>query len=376
MKRLAKISYFAFSEEYGARHAGFVHSYNITKSLSNYLNVAVFFSSSQNLNIKSKNLNIFGVTFPSTRNIFRVNPFCYFLSYFIVKRIVKESYLVHERFHINPIDLIFIGNKPYILEINDPAMVLYSGLRGFLYKRLINIKLKKCTAIITQTETLKNILSKYTNKPIFVVSNGVDTNKFKISFKSEVRKNLDIKDKEVLAIFVGSFMKWHGVHDVVRLAELFPKVKFLMVGGGFLFDDVKLKVKGIKNVFLVGPKPNKEIPGFLAAADIALAPFNTERFKELDEYGFWWCPVKLFEYMAMGKPVVSYDYYEVRSIVKDSGFLAKPGDFGDFVDKFTKLLNSKQLKQRLSIRARSLAVKYDWKYRGEELYKVYNKVIK
>lgn len=376
MKQVVKIAYFAFSEEYGAKHAGFVHSYNIVKALSKFLKVAIFFSSSDELDLSERNIRIFGVTLPSTRNLFKINPIIYISSFFRVIREVKDVDLVHERFHVNPIDLIFLGSKPYVLEINDPAMVLYSGAKGLIYNFLIKIKLRRCKAIITQTQTLKGILSKYTEKPTFVISNGVDTRKFKQDIKSDVRKDLGIKNSDILVIFVGSFMKWHGVHDVVKLAELFPKVKFLMVGGGQLFDEIKLKTKNMKNIFLVGPKSNEEIPKFLSAADIALAPFNTDRFKELDKYGFWWCPVKLFEYIAMGKPVVSYDYSEVRNILKDSGLLAKPGNFDDFVDKFAKLLNSKQLRQKSGNKAKVLSAKYDWKYRGEELYQVYRKLLR
>ena len=376
MAKVVKIAYFAFSEEYGARHAGFVHSYNIARALSKYLKVTVFFSSLDKLDLNNGGVMTVGITLPSTKNLFRINPLKYFSSFFSILRGVKGSDLVHERFHVNPIDLLFVGNRPYFLEINDPAMVLYSGVKGILYKYLIGLKLIKCRAIITQTETLKKILSVYTNKPIFVDSNGVDTKKFRLKIKNDVRKDLGVKPSDVLVIFVGSFMKWHGVHDVVRLAELFPKVKFLMVGGGPLFYEIKLKTKNLKNIFLVGPKSNDEIPKFLSAADIALAPFSTERFKELDRYGFWWCPVKLFEYMAAGKPIVSYDYSEVRNILKDSGVLAKPGDFEDFAEKFAKILNSKQLRQKLSFKARRLSMKYDWENRGRELYKVYNNILK
>ena len=375
MDKVVKIVYFAFSEKYGASHAGFTHSYNIVKALSRYLKVTAFFSSEENLEIKLKNLEIMGVNLPNTKKIIKLNPLKYFSSFLNIKRIVKKADLIHERFHINPIDLLFVGDKYYVLEINDPAMVLYSGIKGILYRYLINLKLNRCDAIITQTKTLANILNKYTKKPVFVISNGVDTKSFRPKIKNTVRKDLHIKNGDIVVIFVGSFMQWHGVHDVLNLAKIFPKVKFLMIGSGPLFNDIKNRSKNIENIILLGPKSNFEIPKFLSAADMAIAPFNTKKFNKLDEYGFWWCPVKLFEYMASGKPVVSYDYYEVRNIIQNGGLLATPGDFDDFVKKFTKLLNSGQLRTQLGIKARKLSLMYDWKCRGGELYKIYNKIL-
>ncbi len=365
-----KVAYFAFSENYGARHAGFTHSYNMIKSLLGMLNIVAFFSSKKRI---VSNLDIYGVLFPSTKTILGVNPLKYFSSYFFVRNSIKDVDLIHERFHINPIELLFVGNKPYILEINDPAMVLHEN---FFYKFLINLKLKKCDCIITQTETLKDILSKYTNKPIYIVSNGVDTSLFRPGVKNNIREKFNVKKNEVLAVFVGAFMPWHGVMGVAKLAGKFNNVKFLMIGGGPEFDNVKKISFGVRNLILLGPKSAEEIPKYLAAADICLAPFDTKKFSKLDDYGFWWCPVKLFEYIASGKPVLSYDYYEVKNIIKEGGLLAKAGDFNDFTNKFKELINNKKLRIKLGKNARMISLKYDWKYRAKEVYGVYKKCLK
>jgi len=125
---------------------------------------------------------------------------------------------------------------------------------------------------------------------------------------------------------------------------------------------------------LTGSKPMGEIPAYLSAADIAIAPFNTKKFRKLEKYGFWWCPVKLFEYMASGKPIISYDYFEVKNIVKNSGLLVKPGDFETFQNKLKGLIENKKLRLKLGKMARKIALMYDWKYRAEEVYKIYKNV--
>ncbi len=365
-----KVAYFAFSEEYGGKHAGFTHAYNIINALSGFVDISSFFNSKS----KAGNSSRFNaIVFPSLKNFFSVNPFLYFVSYFKVKSIVRKADIVHERFHVNPIDLLFIGRKPYVLEINDPAMILHDS---FFYRFFINLKMRRCSCIITQTKTLKNILSKFTSKPIYIVSNGVDIKKFKPYVKSNVRDVYGIKKRDVLVVFVGAFMQWHGVEDIVGLARKMPEIKFLMVGSGPEYSYVKKKSNDLKNVILAGSVDNEDVPKFLSAADILIAPFNTKKFTKIDTYGFWWCPVKLFEYMAAGKPVVSYDYPEIKNIIKEGGLLAKAGDFSDFVIKFKKLVDDKKLRIKLGRNARIISLKYDWKYRAKEIYEVYKKCLK
>ena len=225
--------------------------------------------------------------------------------------------------------------------------------------------------MITQTNTLKKILSDYYNKDIYVVSNGVDTLKFRPDVTNDIRKLYNIDNNDILVVFVGAFMQWHGVLDIVKLAKLFTNVKFLMVGSGPEFNAVLEESKNVKNLIFVGSKPSEEVSKFLAAADITIAPFNTDKFDKINKYGFWWCPVKLFEYMSSGKPVVSYSYDEVGNIVKEGGLLAKPGDFQDFSEKLRVLIKNKELRLKLGKAARKLALKYDWRYRAQEVYKIY-----
>ena len=63
----------------------------------------------------------------------------------------------------------------------------------------------------------------------------------------------------------------------------------------------------------------------MAGSDVLVALFNAKGFAEFDRYGFFWCPVKLFEYMVSSKPVVSDDFPEVRGIVGDGGCLPNRG---------------------------------------------------
>ncbi len=376
MDNKINLVYFAFSEEYGAKHAGFVHASSVTKCLGKYCNkVDVLFSYDKIGFIESfDNVNFHGVIVPSTKHIFKV--FSFFKSYFYIKRISKNASIIHERFHVNPIDLLFVNKKPYVLEMNDPAMIIYSGFKNWFYNKLISLKLNNVNTVITQTETLKKILSKFTNKNISVISNGVDTKLFSNINNTNMRKKYNLTNKDILVVFVGSFMQWHGVQDIVKLAERFNNVKFMLIGNGPLFSEIKERSNDVKNIILVGSKDHEEIPKYLNSADILIAPFNTDRFKKLRDLGFWWCPIKLFEYMASGKPIVSYDYSEVRNIVCDSALLAKTNDLEDFGNKLKILIENKDLRNKLSIKARYLSKKFSWDIVAKKTMEVYYGTIK
>ncbi len=373
-----RVGYFALSETFNAPHAGFVHTYNMVKNLVNGgVNIRLFIETSEKEFHDEGNFEIIFVILPKLVTVLKSNPISYIKSFIKVKKMTKDLDIIHERFHINPIDLLFIGNKKYVLEVNDPGIELYSGLKDKIYSYLIKKKFRRCDVIITQTKTLKRILEKHTEKPIYVVPNGVDTSFFKPDLESDIRVRYGISDDEILITFVGAFREWHGVQDIVTIADKIHRedVKFMLVGSGPLYNEINEKCKDKKNIILTGPQKHGDMPKFLAASDILIAPFNTSRFKGLEKFGFWWSPVKLFEYMASGRAIVSYNFKEVRNIIKDGGVLAEPGKLDDFVEKLLIVIENKMLRDELGSKARKIAeLQYNWFKRANEIIKVYESI--
>ncbi len=367
-----KVAYFALSEVYGGHDAGFVHAHSVVSFLAKAgVDVELFIGAPEG-DVKADVDCVF-VALPRISNVFRVNPISYVRSFFEVRRRLKGVDIVHERFHVNPVDLLFLGNRKYVLEVNDPAIELAHGFKRVLYRWLVRMKYGRADAIVVQTETLKRIVSKHTDTPVYVVPNGVDVSRFRPGVKSDFRKRYGFSKSDVVVTFVGSFREWHGVLDVVRMARRLPHAKFLLVGSGKLFSVVRREAAGVDNVVLAGAVDYDEVPRIMEAADVLIAPFSTKGFAELDEYGFWWCPVKLFEYMASGRPVVSYDFVEVRRIVGEGGLLAKPRDFEGFVENVRRLVDDENLRIKLGKVGRTKAVGgYDWSLVAHLLSDVYD----
>ncbi len=389
-----KVAFYAFDIFSPSDTAGFVHTIEITQKISSIVDLKLFAapSFSRALNpflweerIEGMDINYARFTLWFKPYLIPFIPFN-FLSYYLVQKKTKQFCpdLIHERFHSpNPFGYR-ISRKlgvPRILEVNSPY-IEDEAYKNPLFQKIAKKDRKKqfenADAIITQTETLKNIIARATDVPIYVVPNGVNTKKFIPHDPSALRNKLGIPENAIVITFSGSFRKWHGVHLIPetakKLMESHDNVHFLMIGSGKLFE--KIKNSGMKNTIFLGSVNYNKLPDYLNISDICIAPFDASEFKYFENLGFWWNPLKLFEYLGMGKPVVSFDFDEVRKIVASAGLLARPGDLNEFIEKLEYLIDNKKEQELLGKNARELALKkYDWKKRAEETVKIYQKVL-
>jgi len=391
-----KIAYFAFDQFVPSKHAGFTHTYEIVNSLQQIGHEITLYAlpappKLYNItewediynNIKVKYVR-FTVSFkPSVVAFLPLNIPSFFNAWKSLSQ--QNPDIIHERFHIpNPFGWYIADKKklPRILEVNS----LYIEDEAYKNKLLIKLatydrykQFQNAQALITQTESLKKILETITDKPIYVIPNGVNTRKFRPDIASNsLKHNLRLKANDIIITFIGSFREWHGVHQIPVIASEIKKrhknIKFLLIGSGPLYDLVN-KTKS-NNMLLLGPKEYDRIPEYLAISDILIAPFDASRFKYFEKYGFWWNPVKLFEYLSTGKPIVSYNYEEIRNIVKNAGLLADIGNIHDFINILLFLIENESTRNEIGRRGREIAVKeYDWLIRARQMTDVYKQVL-
>jgi glycosyltransferase involved in cell wall biosynthesis len=109
---------------------------------------------------------------------------------------------------------------------------------------------------------------------------------------------------------------------VLDTAARLPDVAFWLVGGGRDFRRIKSRVdkEQRKNVYLPGPVDHKTGLAMMAAADVCLLPRHSDAFSHAA------CPLKLFEYAALGKPIVSTPMREVQRIAGAFAFFAREPD--------------------------------------------------
>ena len=213
---------------------------------------------------------------------------------------------------------------------------------------------------------------------IKVVENGVNIRSFypisDIALLREWRKKVGIGKDEVVVVFVGNIAPWQGVNILIesafRLLSQKKKLKFLIVGDGLLKEGLLKKVKDSKwreEIIFLGMKPYEEIPFLINIADICVAPFINERNRKTGV-----SPLKIFEYMACGKPVVASRIEGLEFIEKeDAGQLVEPDDAINLANALQDLLRNTN--KRIEMGQRGLEIargKFSWDSRALQISKI------
>ncbi|HUF47112.1 MAG TPA: glycosyltransferase, partial [Vicinamibacterales bacterium] len=124
----------------------------------------------------------------------------------------------------------------------------------------------------------------------------------------------------IWCVFAGAFRSWHGV---VQLAAALARLHALgdhrfgavLIGEGPERAAAERAARGVPGIVMTGAIPHADVPGWLAAADIGVAPFDPARHRPL-RLGFYWSPLKIFEYMAAGLPVVAPALLRLQRLVE------------------------------------------------------------
>jgi glycosyltransferase involved in cell wall biosynthesis len=266
---------------------------------------------------------------------------------------------------------------PYILEVNSPLpeeQETHRKLTLSVLARAIQKELfKTADAIITVSDPLRLYALERggAEERVFVLPNGVDPNLFNPeSDGSKVRQRLGLAENNFVVGFVGSMRRWHGIEILIevfqRLSSTDRGWKLLMVGDGPLKSEIeeRFRKEGLdRNAFIVGRVPHSSIPGYVASMDVTVAPYPPIE-------GFYFSPIKLFEYCAMGRPVVASAQGQVTDIIEHdrTGLLYTPGNINELVDCLIRLRNDEGLRVELGRNARQMVLsEYSWESRAAEV---------
>ena len=185
-----------------------------------------------------------------------------------------------------------------------------------------------------------------------------------------------------LVLFLGSFRAWHGVMDFVgaarRLLESGRDVHFVLVGDGPERAEAERAAAAWPSRFtFTGAVPYEHVPALLAEAAIGVAPFNTAPHPALRAAGFFWSPLKIYEYMAAGLPVVTPDIAPLNRIIRAGreGVLYPEGDVAALAAAIGRLLDAPEQAKAMGLAARARVVaQYSWARHCAELERIAEEV--
>lgn len=288
----------------------------------------------QNANIKylySLKKSIFGYLLFQIKQSLHL-PFC------IIKFKPDIVYSVSGFINIIPVLISKFFVVPYVIEVNGIVEdeLRMRGKSELLIKILSfsnKVVYKLSSGIVCVTQGIKQeIISKFRSKEgeIYVIPNGADAKLFIPIDKFESRKKIGVRENVFVVGFVGTFRHWQGLHVFVEAIKLLKNwktknIQFLIIGRGDIEYERKLKILcekyDLDNVSFIGRIPHDQVVYYINSFDVAIAPFIKERN---DKIGI--SPLKIFEYLACAKPVITTKVKGVKEIIESArcGYLVEP----------------------------------------------------
>lgn len=272
---------------------------------------------------------------------------------------------------------------PVLLEVNAPMVDPPGSLKTRIDRYLLGsmrrwaVKQAKWSAAIV-TPLASTVPPEVSRRKIHELPWGANVEHFDPSLRTRdfarvlaLKEELGLDTSVPVAVFLGSFRAWHGVGHFVeaarRLLQSGKEVAFLAIGGGPELEPLKGQVLSwglpADRFVFTGPQPHERIPELLAVADIGVAPFDPASYPPLTTFGFYWSPLKVFEYMAMALPVVTIDVTPLNEIVRDGreGLLYRPGAIPDLAGAIDRLASEADLRRSLGESARErVTIGYSW----------------
>ena len=251
---------------------------------------------------------------------------------------------------------------PSVVEVNAPLVEEQSLHRVLVDRaaaeRVAHEVLSRAGTVVCVSERVAAWARAHSMNPerVHVVGNGVDTRR--------VRPAAEPPDETPFTIgFVGSLKPWHGVEDLVSAVALLAAgddgYRLLVVGDGPQREAIRSQVRALSLdgvVEMTGAVPSDEIPTLLHRMHVAVAPYPSIP-------DFYFSPLKVYEYLAAGLPVVATRTGELTSTLGDGrhGVLVEPGSPAQLAAALADLRADPALRAALGRSGRRAAVeRHDW----------------
>lgn len=239
--------------------------------------------------------------------------------------------------------------------------------RRYFFLKLLG----RASGVITITRYLKKMLVEtgLEENRIAVAPDGVDLEVFNLPLsKLEARRKLRLPEDKILVGYVGMLKTMgmeKGIATALESLKSLPRNLSLVLVGGHPVD-VKFYKKSaevsglLDRAVFVGRVPPSLVPFYLKSFDLAIAPFPENK-----HYRYYMSPLKIFEYMASGVPIVVSDLPSIREVLdEESAVFFEPGNQADFAQAIEKALENPD---SLAEKAREKAKEYTWQRRAEKI---------
>jgi len=259
---------------------------------------------------------------------------------------------------------------PAILEVNAPLIEEQKRYRGLIDEHSAEQVSKRCFAdasvILAVSSQVAEYVASFTEAQgkVHVLPNGVNTERF-----SQLDRASSLPHPFTVG-FVGTLKPWHGVekllHAFAALHTTHPNSQLLIVGDGPQREAIESQIAALgltHAVEMVGAIPIDQLPHYYQQMDVGIAPYP-------GDINFYFSPLKIYEYMAAGLPVIASDVGEISHLVEHekSGLIYPASDIDQLTDALEHLLTHPLESRQLGSQARQVAIEqHSWQKRLEQV---------
>lgn len=233
----------------------------------------------------------------------------------------------------------------------------FGGFSGS-YQSLMNLQNelidKSDLTIVTAKKMLDDL--KKPNKKMIYLPNGVNVKRFLNNNSTEPELYKKINGFKV--VYVGAIEDWIDMNLIINVAKKMKNINFLFIGNHNIKFETEVLKEGVNNILFLGLVDHENIPSFLKHADVGIMPFKKN---ELTDYIH---PLKIYEYLAAGIPVISRDLVEVREM---NAPIFLYNNETDFISILKNIIHSKNNRQEL--------IDYSLRNTWEKRFQVVNEII-
>ncbi|MGH7770920.1 MAG: glycosyltransferase family 4 protein [Candidatus Binatia bacterium] len=236
----------------------------------------------------------------------------------------------------------------------------------------------RLTVVLTSFIKQKFVEMGVPAEKVMVLPDGVDLSLFEhLPVKDECRQRLGLPQDRAIIGYIGRFRTMEiekGIPELVEAMAHLPSLNgketlLLCVGGPMDTVPAYLDIArhlGVleRRLKFVDRVHNREVPYWIRACDVVTIPWPWNEFS-----AYFTSPLKLFEYMAAGVPIVASDLPSLREVLADEEnvLLVKPGDSRQLCCTISRLLKDPALRERLAQRSAQDVQRYTWKERASKI---------
>jgi len=280
----------------------------------------------------------------------------------------------------------FLRRRPWVFELRDlwPESIKAVGAmkEGRLLRALERLEYflyRRAAAVVSVTESFRETLVEggIDRGKIHVVRNGVELDSFTPRDGApELRRELGLAGDEFVVSFIGTLGMAHGLESLLEAARLLEgeRLRLILVGEGARKEALREKADemGLDNVLFVPGQPRSRMPEFLAASDACLVHLRrTPLFRTV-------IPSKIFEAMAMARPIVMGVEGESADLIEEAGagLCVEPENSGALAAAVRRLMGDPGLAAELGRKGREAAeTRYDRRVAARAMLKILEDIV-